>query len=256
MSRSLVLSALITLLIVGGCSRGPSDQPAGGQPPAAQPASNLPGGNPPAGVEPANTPPAAAQRSARQPRPNAPQRSSRVEPATETVTVPADTLLRVRLDTLVASDSSNVEDPDRASVAKPVVVHGLEAVPEGSEVTGVVTEARRSGKVKGRAKVAFRFDQIVVAGRQQRVHTRTVAMEAPATKRNDALKIGAPAAGGAVLGALLGGKKGAAIGAGVGGGAGTAVVLATRGKEVRLTPGTVLTVKLLEPVTVSVPADR
>ena len=54
------------------------------------------------------------------------------------------------------------------------------------------------------------------------------------TKKKDALTIGLPAAGGAVVGALVDGKKGAGIGAAVGGGAGTAVVLSTRGKDVRM----------------------
>jgi hypothetical protein len=49
---------------------------------------------------------------------------------------------------------------------------------------------------------------------------------------------------------LVGGKKGAAIGAAAGGGTGTAVVLSTRGKEVRLGRGAVLLLRLSEPVTV------
>ena len=66
------------------------------------------------------------------------------------------------------------------------------------------------------------------------------------------MKIGAPAAGGAIIGAIAGGKKGAAIGTAVGGGAGTAVVLSTRGEEVHLPKGSALSVKLTEPLTVRV----
>jgi hypothetical protein len=61
-----------------------------------------------------------------------------------------------------------------------------------------------------------------------------------------------PAAGGAAIGALVGGKKGAGIGALVGGGGGTAVVLSTRGKEIRVGRGAMLAVKLIEPLTVRV----
>lgn len=172
------------------------------------------------------------------------------------VTIPADTLLHVRLDTQVGSDTSRAEDPVRASVTKAVVIDNVEAVPVGSELTGVVTQATRSGKVKGRAEIAFRFDVLRASGDQQRVQTRAVAVEAPATKRNDALKIGIPAAGGAILGGLLGGGKGAVIGGAVGGGAGTAVVLTTRGKEVHLPAGSMVTVKLLEPVTLRIALDR
>jgi hypothetical protein len=62
-----------------------------------------------------------------------------------------------------------------------------------------------------------------------------------------------PAAGGAAIGAIVGGKKGAAIGAAAGGGAGTAYVLSSRGPEVRLARGALISVKLLEPVTVRIP---
>ena len=75
---------------------------------------------------------------------------------------------------------------------------------------------------------------------------------APATKKNDAIKIAAPAAGGALIGALAGGKKGALIGTGVGGGAGTAVVLTTRGKEVGIARGAALVVRLASPVALKV----
>ena len=82
--------------------------------------------------------------------------------------------------------------------------------------------------------------------------TRPWVAVAPATKKKDALEIGVPAAGGAAIGALVGGKKGAGIGALVGGGGGTAVVLSTRGKEVRVGRGATLAVRLVEPLTVRV----
>ena len=80
-----------------------------------------------------------------------------------------------------------------------------------------------------------------------------MSRQAPATKSKDAAIIGLPATGGAIVGAVTGGKKGAAIGAAAGGGAGTAVVLSTRGKEVRLGRGYQVGVRLLAPITVRVP---
>jgi len=85
-----------------------------------------------------------------------------------------------------------------------------------------------------------------------RMSTRPWFAVAPATKKKDAMTIGAPAAGGALVGALVGGKKGAGIGAAAGGGAGTAVVLTTRGKEVRVGRGAILSVRLTEPLTIRV----
>ena len=114
--------------------------------------------------------------------------------------------------------------------------------------------AERSGKVKGRAHVAVRFDTITPRGDDERYRIRTVAVQrtAPATKKKDAVKIGGGAAGGAIIGAIVGGKKGAAIGTAVGGGAGTAAVLATRGDEVHLPRGSALTLRLSEPVTIRI----
>ena len=75
---------------------------------------------------------------------------------------------------------------------------------------------------------------------------------APATKRQDAAKIGVPAVGGAIIGALTGGKKGAAGGAAIGGGAGTAVVLSTRGREVGLARGSIVSLRLQKAVVIGV----
>jgi hypothetical protein len=175
-------------------------------------------------------------------------------PAWREVTIPVGTSLPVVLDTSVGSETSHAEEPVTAHLTRAITVNGMTALAEGSRVSGVVTSATRSGKVKGRAHVAVRFDSLTPRGDDQRYNIRTtsVGRTAPSTKQNDALKIGAPAAGGAVIGALVGGKKGAAIGTAVGGGAGAGVVLSTRGKEVTLPKGAALTLRLTEPVTIRV----
>lgn len=174
--------------------------------------------------------------------------------AVHEVTIPAGTVLPVVLDTPVASDTSRSEQPVRAHVSRAVVVHGRTVVAEGSEVSGVVTSAERSGKVKGRAHLALRFDTLVPRGDDERyrISTGPVGRTAPGTKKKDALEIGAPAAGGALIGGLLGGKKGALIGGAAGGGAGTAVVMSTRGKEVRLGKGAPMSLRLTQPLTIRV----
>jgi len=175
--------------------------------------------------------------------------------AVREITIPAGTRLAIVLDTPVGSDTSRVEQAVSAHLSRAVIVDGRTVVPSGSRISGVVTDATRSGKVKGRAHVAVRFDTLSVSGSEGEryaIHTSAVGRTAPATKKKDALEIGAPAAGGAIIGGIIGGKKGAAIGAGAGGGAGTAVVLSTRGKEVNLPRGAALTLRLVEPLTVKV----
>ena len=95
-------------------------------------------------------------------------------------------------------------------------------------------DAELTGRVKGRASVAMRFHTLNLAGDRYEIATGRVSRVAPGTKKQDAAKIAIPAAGGAIIGGLAGGKKGAAIGGAIGGGGGTGVVLATRGREVRL----------------------
>ena len=178
--------------------------------------------------------------------------ADRHEVAYARLTVPAGTVLPIVLDSYVASDSSRIEDPVRAHVSRNVIVRGVTVIPAGSTLVGHVTSVQRSGRVKGRARIGFRFDRVSIRDASERVEieTSSVVRQAPATKRQDAAKIGIPAAGGAIVGAIAGGKKGAAIGAAAGGGAGTAVVLSTRGREVRFGRGAAFSVRLLQPITV------
>jgi len=169
-------------------------------------------------------------------------------------TLPAGTTLRLRVDRAFGSDISRVEDPVAATLLRDVVVDGRTVLPRGSVASGYIADASRPGRVKGRGRVAVRFTRITPAGDDDRytMSTRSWVAVAPATKKKDALTIGLPAAGGAVVGALVNGKKGAGIGALAGGGAGTAVVLTTRGKDVRVNRGATLAVRLAEPLAIRI----
>jgi hypothetical protein len=200
-----------------------------------------------AGTTPANGSAAAA---------SAPDRRA-AESAMREVTLPAGTQLPIVLDTSIGSDTSRVEEPVHAHLARAIAVNGVTALEAGSRVSGVVTDATRSAKVKGRAHLAVRFDTLTPQGpgndnARYPIETAAVGRTAQSTKKKDALEIGGGAVGGALVGALVGGKKGAAIGTAAGGGAGTAVVLSTRGQETRLPAGSHLTLRLSKPLTIRV----
>ena len=165
--------------------------------------------------------------------------------------VPSGTELVLTLDTAVSSETAKPEQPVRATVAKPVVISGMTVIPEGAPVTGTVVAAQRSGRVKGRASIALRFDKVTVAKTPYKIATARIAREAEATKGEDARTIGIGAGVGTAIGAVAGGKKGAAIGAAVGGGAGTGAVLATRGEEVTIPAGTTLRTTVQETVRIN-----
>lgn len=173
-------------------------------------------------------------------------------PTYREVTLPAGTTLPLDLKTAVASDTSQVEDSVRATLRRAITIEGTQVLPAGTEVVGAVTHAERSGRVKGRARVAFRFTSLQHAGERYDIRTEAIARLAEATKGEDATKIAVGAGAGAAIGAVLGGGSGAAKGAAIGGAGGTGVVLATRGKEVRLGPGADVNTKLTAPLTVRV----
>ena len=190
----------------------------------------------------------------REPRGPAAREEART-PAYREVTLPAGTVLPLTLRTAVGSDTSRVEDQVRATLRRPVTVSGVQALPAGTALTGHVTHAKQSARVKGRGEVAFRFTRIDLPGDGglTNIRTGTVSRVAPGTKKRDAATIGGGAVGGAIVGGILGGGDGAAKGAAIGGAGGTGVVLATRGKDVRLAEGTTVSVRLTQPLTVRVP---
>jgi hypothetical protein len=257
-TQTTVFALLSLALLAGACSKtaeapgqapaapaasAPASQPAPG---AAQPAAAPAGGETGAPAPPPTTAGTAA--TAEQPAAPAPP----PPPKYKEVTLAEGTMLGLRLDTAVASDTSKVEDPVRATLRKPVVSDSLTVLPEGTRITGVVTDVARSGKVKGLAHLSLRFTSLTVDDERYEIRTHSVSRQAKSTKKKDATKVGVGTGAGALIGAIAGGGKGAAIGAGVGAAAGTGVVMATRGEEVRLAEGTSLTVALASPVKVRV----
>ena len=176
-------------------------------------------------------------------------------PESQEFVIPNGTVLLLSLMTPIGSDTSVVEDAVRAELTEAVAIDGRELLPAGAEVQGRITEVDDGGRVTGRATITFRLTSIQVEGERYDLQSAPISEMAPATKGEDATKIGIGAGAGALIGGLLGGGDGAAKGAVVGGGAGAGVVLATRGAEVRLESGAAVITELTSPLTVRVLAD-
>jgi hypothetical protein len=220
--------------------------------PSDQPASN-PGAADAPGASASSASPAPGSTPAAETRGEAPAATKEPVITTMPMDVPSGTDLVLTLETAVSSATSKPDQPVRAKVAKPVVISGMTVIPEGATVTGAVVSAEQSGRVKGRASIALRFNEVIVNNTPYRITTARIAREAEATKGEDAKKIGIGAGVGTAIGAIAGGKKGAAIGAGIGGGAGTGAVLATRGKEVTIPAGATLRTEITETVRIVAP---
>ena len=178
------------------------------------------------------------------------------EPELREATVPAGSTLDAQLGTSLASDTSSVEQTVEATLTIPLLAEGVTVAPAGSTLVGAVTSVRESGRVRGRAELAFQFTRLRTDAVTYDIRTEPLRWVAEATKGEDAAKVGVGAAAGAVIGAIAGGGKGAAVGSVIGAGGGSAVVLATKGEEIRLGTGTRLRIELTEPITVTVPSDE
>ena len=168
------------------------------------------------------------------------------------VTLPAGTLLPLTLDSYVASDTSRIESPVRAHLRRAVFVDGDRGAPGRDACQGLrhpgAAVGPREGSRPGRLPLH-------VDGRGRRpLSRRDVERRAPGARDEEAGRGDHrhPRRCGALIGGLTKGGKGAAVGSAVGGAAGTGVVLATRGKEVRLGRGAPVAVRLLRPVRVSI----
>jgi type IV secretory pathway VirB10-like protein len=175
------------------------------------------------------------------------------EPEFVELVVPSDAVIGLQLETTVSSELAKVEDAVDARVTRDVRVGGRVAIPAGSIVHGTVTEVERGGKVRERARLAVRFHTVVLgSGDKLALRTDAVTREGASAGRESAAKIGGAAIGGAILGAILGGGKGAAIGAGVGAGSGTAAVMAGEKNTVVMPAGSTVSVRIQQPVRVTV----
>jgi hypothetical protein len=167
--------------------------------------------------------------------------------------VPSTSVLGLRIETPVSTETARIEDRVEARVMRDVSVDGRTAIPAGTRALGAVTMVERGGKVKERARLGVRFHTLVLAdGAQLPIRSDTIIREGESPAGDSARKIGGAAVGGAILGALMGGKKGAIVGSTAGAAGGTAVVMAGDRNAATLPAGAVVTVKLNSPVSVEV----
>lgn len=165
------------------------------------------------------------------------------------VTIPAGTLIVVRLSEALSSDRNQAGDTFSAALDQPLVVDGFEIASRGARVEGKVIEAQPAGRVRGVSSLAVQLVRLHTAdGQDVTISTGRFAQEGGTSHGEDARKVGIGAAIGAAIGAIAGGGKGAAIGAGVGGAAGAGTVAATRGKPSELAAEARLTFRLEEAV--------
>jgi len=180
--------------------------------------------------------------------------------------IPQGAHVLLRMENSVNTRTAQEGDFVYLRTAVPIAIGGQIAVPAGSYVQGVVSEAKRSGRVKGRAQLAIRLETLTLGSGKvykfsphlsavdsgetgQKVVGAENTVEQAPSRGQDAERIAILAGTGASIGGIADRSwKGAGIGAGVGSAVGLATVLLTRGKEVELRQGSTLDVVFDRPV--------
>jgi hypothetical protein len=170
-----------------------------------------------------------------------------------TATIPAGTLITVRLNETLASNRNEEGYTFRATLDAPLVVDGMVLAERGTQQAGRIVGVEKAGRAKGHAKLALELTELSTAD-GQKVEIKTDTFQRLGTtegKKTTATRAGIGAGIGAAIGAMAGGGIGAAIGAAAGAGAGAGTVLVTKGQEAELHSETRISFRLKEPVTLT-----
>ena len=187
-------------------------------------------------------------------------------PRASTSEIPKGAHVLLRLVNNITTRTAREGDYIYFRTASPIVAGGAILVPVDSYVQGVVTRSVRSGRVKGRAELGIRIENLTLPSGKvvkmnpmlasadsnntgQKVVRRENEVRQGASHGRDAATIASTAGAGAAIGGVADDSwKGAGIGAGVGSGVGLATVLLTRGREVEFRQGSTIDVVFERPI--------
>ena len=168
------------------------------------------------------------------------------------LTLPGGTWLTVRTTNPISTDHNQAGDAFSAVLTEPIVVNGFVVARRGQTIQGRVSAVEKAGRVSGTSKLGLELTQVsLVDGQQITLHSQLVTRDGGTSYGRDAAAIGTTTAVGAAIGAGVNGGVGAGVGAAGGLVASTVGVLLTRGKAAVVYPETVLTFKIVDPITIS-----
>jgi hypothetical protein len=173
----------------------------------------------------------------------APQAASSVPQQAKAVTVPAGTVMMVRMMDGISSQNkpgtrfTTTLDAD-------IVIDGVTAVKAGTKIYGTLNSSKQAGRAIGQSTIDIRLTEITIDKGTQLIATSSFTD----TGSRSGVKTLGGAAVGAGIGAVVdhhgGAGKGAAIGAGVS--------LLKKGETVTVPPGALLEFQLTRPLTLNV----
>jgi hypothetical protein len=170
-------------------------------------------------------------------------------PPPKPLVVPAGTALTIRMNHAVGSKTSQTGSVFTGTTMTPITVKGEVVIPGGSDVTGIIKEAKKAGRFKGAAVLRLALNSITVNGHQYNVQAEEVAQTSTGKGKRTAGLIGGGAGVGAAIGGIAGGGTGAAIGALTGAAAGTIGAGTTGKRDIEVPAEAALSFKLTHSLT-------
>jgi BON domain-containing protein len=172
-------------------------------------------------------------------------------PPVKTVTLPAGTVIPIRMTDSLNSASTQSNTVFHGSLAGDLIADGMVVARSGASVVGRVITAKDATHFAGSSQLSIELTRIDTVDHPVDVVTDAFTKQGNGRGKNTAEKTGGGAAVGAILGGLLGGGKGAAIGAVTGGGVGAGVNGVTRGQQVQIPTETLVSFHLQSPISVT-----
>lgn len=185
-----------------------------------------------------------------------------------TVTIPEGAKARLALQTQISSKLNEVGDAITAVVYEPVRIDGYLALPRGTEFEGRITSIKPAGHGQKQSQMTIVFERVILPYGSEPVSVRLATIDDynndSKLKANPEGKVkgghsGKETADSTVKGAEIGGAGAGVIylsggnpaaAAGVLGASMLGGLLLTKGKEIRLNPGTIFRVEFVHPITV------
>ena len=181
------------------------------------------------------------------------------------IVVPEGTIIPIVLTEYLNTRNTQIGDVFYADTTYPIWIQQRLVIPKGSTIRGTVTEVVRPGKIRGKGRMAVRFDDILLPNGVRRdliasfrgIHGAgdeslsrdSETVTAGGSKGEDVGTVVGTSSQGAIIGAIAG-RSGAdaVIGAGAGAAAGVAIMLFTRGRDLVISPGTRFDLELKKPI--------
>ena len=160
------------------------------------------------------------------------------------VTVPAGTLVLVRMVDTVDSSKNAVGSRFTASLETNLEVDGVVLAPAGTRVYGRLAQSKEAGRLAGKSELLLELTEIVVNGTAYPIMSTDYKVSGKSSGGRSTKRI----LGGTGLGAIIGGIAGnAGMGAAIGAVAGTTAALVQKGAKVNVPSETLLEFRLEQP---------